>query len=334
MLLVNKTRLCVIFFLAFAGISTTSHAQDWDSVEIKIDTLSSNVFMLTGVGGNIGICTGPDGTFLIDAQYDQISERIVETARSLGAEKIDFVLNTHWHGDHVGGNKHLHTEENALIVAHRNVRKRMSSEQFMAYFRRKVESSDEEARPVVTFEESIDFHLNGEDILAFHVHEAHTDGDAIVFLPNANVIHMGDVFFKGRYPFIDRSSGGSIDGLISACERTLLLANEETQIIPGHGSLATKTDLKEYLAMLVYCRGRIEFAIESGSSQEEVIEKEFLKEYDDSFGIGFIKPNAFATFIYQDLIEDIKVIERDQLNVSVTNDEDLPRKRKKKKRKK
>lgn len=284
----------------FAMIPFMLQAQ-WDSVEIKTTQLSETIYMLEGRGGNIGLCVGEDGVFMIDDQYAPLSEKILDAVKAITNEPLKFVFNTHWHGDHTGGNQNMHNA-GALIIAHENVRKRMSTDQFMASFGRKVPAAPKEAWPTVTFSEDIQLYLNGEDIMAFHLHDgAHTDGDAIIYFPNSNVIHTGDTYFNGRYPFIDLSSGGSINGIIKVCDAVLMLANEETKIIPGHGALSNKVELTEYRAVLMTLRDRVQQQLKAGKTLEEVKAMGLSKEYDDKYGQNFINPERIIQFIYNSL---------------------------------
>jgi glyoxylase-like metal-dependent hydrolase (beta-lactamase superfamily II) len=192
--------------------------QDWDAVEIEAQEVADGVYMLTGRGGNLGLFVGEDGVFLIDDQYAPLTDKILAAIGQITTEPVRFVFNTHWHGDHTGGNENL-GDAGALLVAHENVRARLSVDQLLERVGRPVSeqpAAPEGAWPVVTFTEDVTFHLNGDELHAFHVEHAHTDGDAIVHFRNANVVHMGDTFFLGRFPFIDTATGGSIDGLIAA----------------------------------------------------------------------------------------------------------------------
>jgi glyoxylase-like metal-dependent hydrolase (beta-lactamase superfamily II) len=269
-------------------------------VEIDISPLADGVWMLTGWGGNIGVAAGDDAVFIVDDQFAPLTERISEAIRTLGHGDVDFVLNTHWHGDHTGGNENF-GQAGALIVAHENVRRRMSVDQFLEAFNRTVEASPPDALPVVTFTTDIAFHLNGDDIEALHVAEAHTDGDAIVFMRNANVLHMGDTYFSGRYPFIDLSSGGSIDGVIGAAEVGLELADDATRIIPGHGPLSSRADLQQYRDLLATVRDRVAAMIGEGMSEEEVVSAAPSAEWDATWGTSSIGPEMFIRTIYSSL---------------------------------
>ena len=182
---------------------------------------------------------GKSGTYLIDDQYAPLSDKILAAIKAITPDPVRFVVNTHWHGDHTGGNENM-GKAGALLVAHENVRRRMSTEQFMAAMGRKIPPSPEEALPVVTFTDAMTFHWNGDEIRVYHVPPAHTDGDSIVHFVKADVVHMGDIFFNGGYPFIDTSSGGRVDGVIEAADRVLAGIGEKTRIIPGHGPLGSE----------------------------------------------------------------------------------------------
>ena len=208
--------------------------QDFSKVEVKAEKVAEGVYMLTGSGGNLGLSVGKSGTYLIDDQYAPLSDKILAAIKAITPDPVRFVVNTHWHGDHTGGNENM-GKAGALLVAHENVRRRMSSEQFIALFGNKIPASPEDALPVVTFTDAITFHWNGDEIRVYHVPPAHTDTDSIVHFVKADVVHTGDVFFNGSYPFIDTSSGGRIDGVIEAAERVLAGTGPATRFIPGHG---------------------------------------------------------------------------------------------------
>ena len=182
---------------------------------------------------------------MIDDQYAPLSDKILAVVKSITPDPVRFVVNTHWHGDHTGGNENM-SKAGAILVAHENVRRRMSSEQFNAVFNNKTPPSPEAALPVVTFAEGVSFFWNGDEVRVFHVPPAHTDGDSIVQFVKADVVHMGDCFFNGSFPFIDTSSGGRVDGYLTAADRVLAGASDKTRIIPGHGPLATKADLQAF----------------------------------------------------------------------------------------
>jgi glyoxylase-like metal-dependent hydrolase (beta-lactamase superfamily II) len=210
------------------------------------------------------------------------------------------VLNTHWHGDHTGGNENL-GKAGALIVAHDNVRQRMSVEQFSQTFDRTTPPSPEGALPVVTFSETVTFHLNGDEIHVIYVGPAHTDGDSVIHFRRANVLHMGDVLFNGRYPYIDLDAHGSIRGMIAACDRVLALTDAGTRIIPGHGTLGTRKDLESYRAMLQGVVDAVSPLVAQGKSLDEVKTADPLAAFDETWGQGFMKPEVFLGIVYRDL---------------------------------
>ena len=282
-----------------AGMSPVT-AQDFDKVEIRTEKLADGVYMLAGQGGNIGLGIGEDAAFLIDDQYAPLTPKILAAIAALTRQPVKFVLNTHWHSDHVGGNENL-GKAGSLIVAHDNVRRRMSSEQFIAAFKQKVDPSPKVSLPVVTFAESVSFHLNGDEIHGFHVASAHTDGDTIVVFRKANVVHMGDVFFNGTYPFIDLSSGGSIDGTIAAVDRVLAMIDDRTKVIPGHGPLSDKAGLGAYRRMLAGIRDRVQAQARAGKSLQETVAANPSAEFDQVWGKGFLKPAQFVETVFQSL---------------------------------
>ncbi|MEE8116717.1 MAG: MBL fold metallo-hydrolase [Gemmatimonadales bacterium] len=289
-------------FVGLAVLAAAAPLAAQEAVEIESIDLAPGIHMLIGRGGNIGVSSGPDGVFLIDDQYAPLTERIVGAIREFTDGPIRFVLNTHWHGDHTGGNENL-GKAGALIVAHDNVRERMSVEQFMEAFDRRVPASPQDALPVVTFGETVTFHLNGDEIHVFHVPHAHTDGDVIVHFRNANVVHMGDTYFAGRYPFIDIGSGGSIDGVIAAADVALELMDDETKVIPGHGALSTKADLRQYRDVLATVRDRVAQAMAAGRSLDDIKSAGLTSEWDATWGGGSINPERFIESVHASLQE-------------------------------
>jgi cyclase len=292
--------LCFSVALLLGGPAGAFAQQDFSKVEITSEKLEEGVYMLKGAGGNIGLSVGADAAFLIDDQYAPLTPKIKAAVAALTNKPVKFVLNTHWHGDHSGGNKDF-GESGTLIVAHENVRKRMSTEQFIEAYGMKTPASDPVALPVVTFNDTVTFHLNGDEIYAFHVAPAHTDGDTVVQFRKANVLHGGDTFFNGMYPFIDLSSGGSVSGMIAAADRMLALAGDATKIIPGHGPLATKADLKAYRDMLATARDRVGALVKEGKTLEQATAAKPLAELDAKWGQGFLKADPFVSILYKDL---------------------------------
>ena len=274
--------------------------QDFSKVQIKTQRLSDSVYMLTGEGGNLGLSAGPDAVFLIDDQFAPLTPRIKAAIARITKKPVKFVLNTHWHFDHVGGNENL-GKGGAVIFAHENVRKRMSSEQFTTFLGMKTPPSPHAALPVVTFASWVSFHVNGEEVRALHVENAHTDGDVIVHFTKSDVIHTGDVFFNKLYPFIDTSSGGSVDGVIAAADFVLNMAGDKTKIIPGHGPLGNKADLKAYRDMLATVSRRVKEQIGAGKKLDAIVAVRPSFQYDAVWGKGFLPPDKFVAMLYENL---------------------------------
>jgi glyoxylase-like metal-dependent hydrolase (beta-lactamase superfamily II) len=286
-------------FLA-AVFASLAQAQDPDFTNVQIQTVpvAGSVSMLVGAGGNIGVSAGPDGVFLVDDQYAPLHPKIIAAVKAISTRPIQFLLNTHWHWDHTGGNE-LIGKAGVLIVSHDNVRRRLSTEQFVEYFNRRVPASPKEALPVVTFNENVTFHYNGDEIHAFHVDPAHTDGDSVVYFRRANVIHTGDLYVS-TYPFIDLSSGGSINGFIAAANRMLDVANPETKIIRGHGPISNEKELEEYRDMLLMVRDRVLSQIRVGKTLDEIIASKPTAEFDATRR-GQRSPDDFVRTVYQSL---------------------------------
>jgi cyclase len=282
--------------------STTVAQTDWSKIEIDITPLSGSVHMLVGAGGNMGISAGGDGIFVIDDQYAPLSERVQAALDEMPFGEILFVLNTHWHADHTGGNEAL-GKAGAVVVAHDNVRKRMCREQFNSLWERTTPASPAGALPIVTFSRDVTFWLNDDEIHVFHVDAAHTDGDAIIHFRKADVVHMGDVWFNGMYPFIDFDSGGSIDGMIAAVEQVLAFVGSETRIIPGHGDLGGRDGLVDYLDMLKSARSAVAKLVRAGNSLEEIQAQKPTAGLDERWGGGFIEPDVFVRILYEGLAD-------------------------------
>lgn len=288
---------------ALAGLTlfaTSASAQpDLSAVEMKVEKLAPGVAVLFGAGGNIGLSYGEDGNVIVDDQYAPLSDRILAAIATVDPDPVRFVVNTHWHGDHTGGNEAM-GKRGAVILAHRNVRTRMSSEQFIAALDDKVPPSPKDALPVVTFEDGVTLHLNGDTLHVVHVADAHTDGDSMVHWQKANVLHMGDTFFhKFSLPFIDLSSGGSIDGLIAAVDKGLAMSNDQTRIIPGHGPVASRAELAAYRAMLVDVRAKVAAGIRAKRSLAQIQATKPAAPY--GMAEGFIKPDQFVAFVHESL---------------------------------
>lgn len=289
-----------ILRLALLTVACVSAAPASVLAEGTLETVSlgSGLAMLVGPGGNVGVSVGDDGAMLIDDKFAPLAPQLEEAVLALQGGKIRFVLNTHWHGDHTGGNEALGAA-GAVIFSHANARLRMSEDQWNPFFQRTTKAQPARGLPIVTFEDGLSLHLNGQDVDVRSVGPAHTDGDAIVVFRQANVIHMGDVYFNGLYPFIDLASGGSVDGMIRAVEIGLSRSDEESKIIPGHGPLSDREGLERYGEMLRAVRDAVFAQIASGKTVEEVIASQPSRAYDARLGGGFVSPEDFARMIYQ-----------------------------------
>jgi len=300
------SRICVLV-LVLAGIlgaAGVAEAQrDFSGVEIQTTSLGDGLAMLQGAGGNLGVSTGPDGVLLIDDQYAPMTDKIRAAIAELSNDPVRFVLNTHWHRDHTGGNENL-GRGGAVILAHDDVRNRMNSDQYFALRDIAIPASPRAALPIVTYSDGLTLHLNGQTIDVLHVDPAHTDGDSIVYFREADVLHLGDIFFAGRYPFIDLSSGGRVDGIIAAANRALEIAGPKTRIIPGHGPLSKTQDLAKYRDMIVTVRDRVRVLISEGKDLDSVVAAAPSADFDAEFGGGFIKSDIFVVTIFESLAAD------------------------------
>ena len=296
-------KLTTLLGISIGSIGSVAFAQDRDfsQVEIKIIPVAENVYMLTGEGGNIGVAVGEEEVLLIDDQHAPLTGKIESAVNEIGDRRpIKFVINTHWHFDHTGGNENL-GNSGAVIVAHDEVYNRLSTDQFIEAFEREFPASPPAALPQITFNDTATFHLDNQTIHGFHVESAHTDGDTIIHFPDVDVIHTGDTYFNGMYPFIDTSSGGSIVGMIQAAEKVLALAGDDTKIIPGHGALSNRQDLETYRQMLLDVKSKTEKAIAEGLSLEEFLASKPTADYDSIWGQGFLKPDDFLAIVYESL---------------------------------
>ena len=285
--------------LLSAILAAPAAAQDVSKIEAVATPVADGVWSIKGAGGNLGLVVGRHGAFLIDDQYAPMVPKIQAAVRGVTDQPVRFVLNTHWHGDHTGGNEAM-AAAGSLVIAHDNVRKRMSSDQFIAAFDRNVPASPEAALPVVTFNDRTSFHLGGHTVHAVHIPAAHTDGDAVVHLVEADLIHTGDIVFIGLYPVVDYSSGGSLKGMADATERLLAMAGENTRFIPGHGpAVVGRKELGEYLHMLRTVQHRLEALIAEGKTLEEVLAAKPTAEFDAAWGQGFLKPDRWVEINYR-----------------------------------
>jgi len=293
---VKKILLPVILLLFVVSIN--GQQQDFSKVQVKATKVAGNIYMLQGSGGNIGVSVGADGILIIDDQFAPLADKIRAALKELGQGKLRFILNTHWHGDHTGGNIVFGPE--ATIIAHDNVRKRLSTEQKSEVFKNTTPASPKEALPVITFGQSLSVHFNGEEIRVIHYPQGHTDGDSVIFFTTSNVIHLGDDFFAGRFPFVDLESGGSIEGLTKNIGEIITQIPDGAKLIPGHGPLSTIDDLKSYHRMLQQTTDIVRQKMTAGKTLEQ-IKSEGLPEEWKPWGTGFIKTDLWIETIYKSL---------------------------------
>ena len=293
---------CVLAATLMLTSVALAEEQDWSKVELKVLPVAGGVSVLVGAGGNIAVTTGKDGVFLVDDQFAPLFPKIRAAVKTLGDGPIRFVVNTHFHGDHTGNNAQL-GEAGAVILAQENVRKRLGMERGNSRTGERTPPAPPAAWPLVTYADGVTLYLNGDELEVTHVARAHTDGDSIVRFRKANVVHMGDTFFKGSYPFIDVDSGGSIDGVIAAADRVLASIDAGTKLIPGHGPLGTKADLQTYREMLAGIRDRVKALIAQGKTLDQVIAARPTAQWDATWGGGFMKPDIFVGFVHRSLTE-------------------------------
>ena len=285
---------------AFAG-AAAAQAPDMSKVEYRTEKLADNLFVLFGGGGNIAVLTGADGALVVDSDLPDLSARLRAALALLGEKPPRFLVNTHFHFDHTGGNPSL-GRMGLVIVAQENARRRLMSRQVINLGSDIVqEATPPEGLPVITFEDGLNFHVNGEDVAVNHVANGHTDSDAFVFFEKANIVHTGDLMMSIGYPFVDLGNGGSVDGLIAGQERILALCNDKTRVIPGHGGVVGKTELQAYHDMLVVIRKRVFDLVRKGRSLEQVQAAAPTREFDERWGKGFIKPEVFVQRLFIDL---------------------------------
>jgi cyclase len=291
-------------FAISISIATPVFAQqDFSKVEIKAEQLAPGVAVLFGAGGNIGVSYGEDGTILIDDQYAPLTAKIQAAVSGLGAAPVKFLVNTHWHGDHSGGNENL-GKAGAVIMAHDNVRVRLAAGAVSGAGTsgaRTIPAAPRVALPVITYAEGLKLHLNGEEVRVIHMPAAHTDGDSIIHWTKSNVIHMGDLFMlQVSFPYVDRDSGGDVRGFVAAADKVLAIANDQTKIIPGHGKVATKADLQNHRNMIATVISKVEAGIKAGKTLEQIK----AEKPADGYGVkadGFITADTFVETVYKQL---------------------------------
>lgn len=294
--LTMKRLLTAFFFLAF---STAIAQRNFDNVEIRSEKVADQIYVLFGAGGNIGLAIGDDTAYLIDDQFAPLSEKIMAAVRKITDKPLKFLVNTHWHGDHTGGNENF-GKSGTILIAHKAVRTRMGSPSERNGNVRPA--SPLAALPEITFTDTLTLHLDQSRTMhVMHVNNSHTDGDSYIYFPEDNVIHMGDNFSNGGYPFIDLNSGGDINGFVKNLNMALFIVDEETRIIPGHGPVTDRETLRAYRDMVDTLRSRVQKALDAGNSLEETLQLGLSKEWDADFGTGFIDSKGIITAIYRSL---------------------------------
>ncbi len=289
----------ISFFLAV--LAAAAQEQDLSKVQVKVSKVAGNVYLLAGAGGNIGACVGEDGVVLVDDEFDPLGSKILAALKGISDQPVRFVINTHYHGDHTGGNAYF--QKNAVVIAQDNLRKRLQAGGVAGNggsIRMPRKPVAKEALPIITFDHDLTLHLNGEDIRVLHFPAAHTDGDSIVFFPKSNAVHMGDNFVTYGFPFIDVDSGGSINGMIDAVEKVVAQLPADVKVIPGHGPVSSLEDVRAYLTMLQGTRDAVQTALRQGKSLEQMKQEKILDAWKKYTG-EFISEDAFLETIYNSL---------------------------------
>lgn len=301
------TRRCAALVLAACFVSVAgAQAPDAAKVEFRAEPLAPNLHALFGAGGNLAVLTGPEGPLLIDAELVELNPKLRGAVALLSDKPVRFVVNTHFHFDHAGGNAPL-GRGGAVILAHDNVRRHLQTRQVIDVgVKIETEPTAREGLPVVTFADGLTLHVNDEKVTVTHVANAHTDSDAFAFFEKANVLHTGDLFMSLGYPFVDAPNGGSSAGLLAAFDKALALCNDQTKVIPGHGALATRADLQAYRDMLATVRQRVQALAKKGRTQEQVVAAAVTKEFDARWGKGFVNPQLFVQRIYVEVMRERK----------------------------
>jgi len=301
-----KKFIAVSFLLSLFSNAAFAHKKhenenQTQDVTVKTVKITDKVYMLQGRGGNVGASVGADGILIVDDDYAQVSAKLAEALKALGSEKPRFIFNTHWHGDHTEGNKFF--GKDSLILAHTNVRQRLSVESMV--LGNKVQPYPKFALPVLTYDQSVSVHFNDEEIRAVHYPNGHTDGDSVIFFTKANVVHLGDDFFVGRFPFVDLDNGGNVQGLTKNIGDIIAKLPADVKIIPGHGALSTLKDLKDYHQMLIETTDAVQKGMMSGKALEG-LKKDGLPAKYKSWGEGFIKTDFWIETIHRSLSTKIK----------------------------
>jgi glyoxylase-like metal-dependent hydrolase (beta-lactamase superfamily II) len=296
----RKISLLAVLFL-FASCLAAAQGDDFSKVQMKVTHVSGGIYMLEGAGGNIGASVGEDGIVIVDDQYAPLADKIKAALKGITDKPVRFVINTHYHGDHTGGNAIF--QKDAPVIAQDNVRKRLEeggTAGNMGSVKMEFKPSSKDALPIITFDHDVSVHLNGEDIRALHYPHGHTDGDSIIFFPKSNVVHMGDDFVRYGFPFIDLNSGGSVEGMIAAVEEIIPKLPADVKVIPGHGVLSNLDDVRQYVTMLKETRAAVEKGVKQGKTLDQLKQEKVLAPWEKWSG-PFISTDAFIETLYNDL---------------------------------
>jgi cyclase len=297
-------KLLFTLFILFGFTSFCFAQTNYDTVRIRPVKITDQIYMLKGAGGNIGAFIGPEGTLIIDNQFAPLSNKINGAVKTLSPGEIRFNINTHLHGDHTGGNENFY-KMGTTLVAHDQVRKRMMKETVNRTTNRTTPPRDKEAWPTITFSDKLNFHLNDEDIVLHHFDRGHTDGDVIVQFTKANVVHTGDAFVRYGYPFIDLNSGGGVNGFINTLDKILTIIDDNTKVIPGHGEVASKADVKKLRDTIADIRDQVVAALKKGKKSEDLAALGITDKYEVELGKGFVKGKDFVLMMAEDLKESV-----------------------------
>src|ERR1051326_1089416 len=295
-------RRWVLWTFLFAALGAFGQQDDFSKVEIKVQKVAEGVYMLEGAGGNIGVSAGEDGIVIIDDEFAPLAPKIQAALKGIEDKPVRFIINTHYHGDHTGGNAEF--AKQGTIIAHENVRKRLAEGTSLKLMKSTTPPAPKDALPIITFNDRATVHLNGEDIRAIHFPNGHTDGDSVIFFPHANVVHMGDDFVTYGFPFVDVENGGSVSGMIAGCERVLSMVPADAKFIPGHGPLSNADDVKKFIQLLKDTRQIVADAVKKKMTLEEMKQKKILAKFDQQYGQGFIKTDVWIDTLNADVAHD------------------------------
>jgi glyoxylase-like metal-dependent hydrolase (beta-lactamase superfamily II) len=298
----SAKRILALAGLVLALLVSFVYATDSDEVKLQTEKIAENIYVFQdsdGMGNTVAL-TGADGVLMIDTKTEASVDLLLAEIAELCPTPVRFAVITHWHFDHVGGNEAV-SKTGATVIAHENVRNQMGVEHNMELLGAEVPASPDTAKPMMTYTKNLTFHMNGETVAVFHKGPGHTDGDSVIHFPDANVIHMGDLYFEGLYPYIGIYSGGSIDGMVKVINEILPMIDSDTRVVPGHGPVTDKARLQQYVSMLATIRDNVSRLMQEGKSLEEVVAAKPTRAFDEKWGVGFLPPDQFARLVYMDL---------------------------------